>query len=130
MRLPHSLCGSFNRVFAVTKHFMAILTTLAIFAGVLLPPTVLANTGPQWWGDLTTEPQGVLPVAITHEKLTFDLRPLAEPKPILIEVIYDLYNPGPSIKLELVFVSGTRDYDDFQVWLDGQPLPSEPIYRY
>jgi hypothetical protein len=83
-----------------------------------------ANIGPQWWGDRTAEPLGLKGVAILQEKLTIDLRPLADLKPVEVEAIYYLNNSGSAKKLDLLFITGVTGVSDFEVRLDGRLLES------
>ena len=59
---------------------------LCCAALAVLAPTTRANIGPRWWGDVTTEPWGLKDVAIEHEELVIDLRPLADARPVRVEV--------------------------------------------
>jgi hypothetical protein len=101
--------------------------TSAVVACLLLPSATWGNIGPRWWGDLVAEPRGVKSVAITHEELTIDLRPLATVQPVRVEAVYHLNNPGPSIKLDLVFVSGVSEVNDFEVRLGDQRLDCKSL---
>jgi hypothetical protein len=100
-----------------------------VLAGLLLPSAARANIGPQWWGDHAAEPLGLKGVAITHEELTIDLRPLAAVQPVAVEAVYYLHNPGPAQKLGLVFVTGAAGVSDFEVRLGDRPLESKPVPR-
>jgi hypothetical protein len=101
-----------------------------VLLGFLLPTSVWANIGPKWWGDPSAEPQGLKGVAITHEKLTIDLRPLADVQPVQVHAIYQLNNPGRVKKLDLLFITGVEVVSDFEVRLgdrliESKRLPSE-----
>jgi hypothetical protein len=96
----------------------------SILWGVLFPATVRANIGERWWGDPAAEPRGLKEVAITHEKLTIDMRPLAALQPVQLEAIYSLHNPGTAKEFDLVFVSGAALTNDFEIRLDGRLLES------
>jgi hypothetical protein len=98
-----------------------------VLLGFLLPASVWANIGPKWWGDPTAEPQGLKGVAITHEQLTIDLRPLADVEPVKVEAIYQLNNPGPAKKLDLLFITGVAGVSDFEVRLGGRPIESKRL---
>jgi hypothetical protein len=100
---------------------------VAVIACLLVPSAAWGNIGPRWWGDLAAEAKGVKGVAITHEELTIDLRPLATVEPVRVEAVYHLNNPGPAIKLELLFVSGSPDVSEFEVRLGDQRLDSKPV---
>lgn len=92
--------------------------------GMLLPAAASANIGPRWWGDRTAEPLGLKGVAITREKLTIDLRPLAAVQPVEVEAIYHLNNPGSAKHLDLLFITGVAGVSDFQVQLNDRMIPS------
>jgi hypothetical protein len=82
------------------------ISCIAAVVGLILVPAARGNIGPRWWGDVASEPWGLKEVAITHERLTIDLRPLAAVEPVQVEVVDDLSNAGACKKLELLFVSG------------------------
>jgi hypothetical protein len=89
---------------------------------------------PRWQGDLVVEPKGIKEVAIVHEELTIDLRPLADLEPARVEVAYRLHNPKAARRLELVFVSGAVGVRDFEVRLgsakgEGRFIPTNTILR-
>jgi hypothetical protein len=100
---------------------------LAGVASLFLVQVAWANIAPRFWGDATSEPWGLKDVAITQERLTIDLRPLAGANPAQVEVIYDLNNAGASRHLDLLFVSGEVGVRDFEAHLGGQPLPTRPL---
>jgi hypothetical protein len=97
--------------------------------GLILIPAARANIGPRWWGDVNTEPWGLKEVAIVHEQLTIDLRPLAALQPAYVEVAYDLNNRGVSKKLDLLFVSGEVGVRDFEARLGNEPVPARLLAR-
>jgi hypothetical protein len=97
------------------------LGLFATILGLLVPAAARANIGPQWWGELGAEPRGVKGVAITREKLTIDLRPVASLRPVEVEAVYYLDNGGAAKKLDLVFVSGVPELSDFEIVLDDRP---------
>jgi hypothetical protein len=92
--------------------------------GLLTPVAAWANIGKQWWGAFGSEPRGVKEVAITDEKLTIDLRPVASRRPVEVEAVYLLSNAGAEKTLDLVFISGVPEVTDFEVCLDGRPTMS------
>jgi hypothetical protein len=106
---------------------VAVVGAGAALAWLLLPAAARANIGPRWWGDLAAEPRGLKQVAISREELTIDLRPLAAVDPARVKVVYHLHNPGERKKLNLLFVSGAPDVQDFEVRLDDRPVPSKPL---
>jgi hypothetical protein len=95
--------------------------------GLLLPSMAWANIGPRWHGDRTAEPLGLKGVAILREKLTIDLRPLADVQPVEVEAIYHLNNSGSANKLDLLFVTGLTGVSDFEVRLDGRLVASRRV---
>jgi hypothetical protein len=109
----------------------------AVLAGccaLLFPSLASANIGPRWQGDPVVEPKGLKEVAIVHEDLTIDLRPLATMQPARVEVTYRLNNPKGPRALELVFVSGTEAVSDFEVRLGerqgvGRLLPTREVAK-
>jgi hypothetical protein len=101
----------------------------AILLILLLHPPIHANIGPKWWGDRTAEPLGLKDVAITHEKLTIDLRPLADVQPVKVEAIYHLNKAGPARTIELFFLTGVSGVRDFMVRLDDRLLESRELPR-
>jgi hypothetical protein len=106
---------------------MAVLGAGAGLLGLLLPLTACANIGSKWLGDPVAEPPGVKDVAITHEDLTIDLRPVAALQPVRVDVVYHVHNPSTTKKLDLIFVSGTADVSDFEVRLDDLPVESRRV---
>lgn len=102
---------------------------MVLLGALLAPATVVANVGRDWReGDPAGEPLGAVGrLAVEHELLTLDLRPLAAGEPARVAASYRLRNDGPPAELELVFVSpgvtaGT-------VTLNGAALPSTPLDR-
>lgn len=101
----------------------------AVLLILLLHAPIHANIGPKWWGDRTAEPLGLKDVAIIHEKLTIDLRPLAHVQPVEVEAIYQLNNTGSARKVELFFITGVASVRDFTVRLDDRLLESRKLPR-
>ena len=102
---------------------------MVLVGALLAPAPVVANAGRDWReGDPAGEPLGAVGrLAVEHELLTLDLRPLAGGEPARVAASYRLRNDGPAAEVELVFVSpgvtaGT-------VTLDGAALPSTPLER-
>jgi hypothetical protein len=110
-----------------TSHLTLFCT--AVLAALTLIPAARGNFAPRYWGDVNTEPWGFKEVAIVHEQLTIDLRPLAALEPASVEVVYDLSNGGASKRLDLLFVSGEAGIHDFEAHLGDQPLPARVLPR-
>jgi hypothetical protein len=102
---------------------------VATVATLALVPTARANIGPRWWGDVVTEPWGLKEVAIVHERLAIDLRPLAKTQPVRVEVSYELRNAGESKTFDLLFVSGAVGISDFEARIDDKPLQTQQLSR-
>jgi hypothetical protein len=96
----------------------------AVLTALILIPAAQANFARRFWGDVNTEPWGLKEVAIVHEQLTIDLRPLAALRPAHVEVVYDLSNSGASKRLDLLFVSGELGVRDFEAHLGNEPVPA------
>jgi hypothetical protein len=101
----------------------------AAVAALVWATAAHANIGPRWWGDVTTEPWGLKDVAITSEKLTIDLRPLAAGQLVRVDVIYHLNNAGGSKTLDLLFVSGEEGVSEFEASLGDRRLECRPLSR-
>jgi hypothetical protein len=101
----------------------------AVLGALFLIPAARANFAPRFWGDVNTEPWGLKEVAIVHEQLTIDLRPLAALEPAYVEVAYDLSNAGASKRLDLLFVSGEAGVHDFEAHLGNEPVPARLLPR-
>ena len=110
-----------------TRVSVLVVGWFGILLSLFLAPDVQANIGREWWGDLAAEPSGLKAVAVSGEKLTIDLRPLATLQRVQVEAIYQLHNPENSKRLKLVFVAGTVDVSAFQVRLDNQVLESSRV---
>src|SRR2546423_13451981 len=99
------------------------LRFVVLLVGLVLPSLAFANVGPpSWGGQVVAEPTGLKDVAVTHETLTIDLRPLADGKPVFVEAVYQLDQRGTERTLDLVFASGSERLTDFQVWLDDRAV--------
>lgn len=106
-------------------HLQVWLEGVALF--LLAPYPVWGNVGPpSSGGQIVAEPVGIQDVEITREVLTIDLRPLATNRLAEVDVVYNLTNRGAEKTLDLLFASGAAGVTNFQVWLDGQPLRSQP----
>lgn len=92
-----------------------------------IPVVVWANLGPpSSGGQVTAEPIGIEAIEITRETLILDLRPIAQKGLAQVEVVYHLQNNGGQKKLDLLFALGTLGTEDFQVWLNDEPIASQP----
>ena len=90
---------------------------------ILFPGAAARNVGPpSTGGHITSEPLGVVDIAISSETLTIDLRPLAEGKLANVQAIYFLRNAGTAKTLDLVFASGSAGMTNFRIWLGDQPI--------
>jgi hypothetical protein len=105
------------------------VTFISCVATLALAPSARANIGPRWWGDVTTEPWGLKEVAIVHERLAIDFRPLTRTQPVLVEVSYELNNAGESRTFDLLFVSGEVGITDFEARIDDKPLQTQQLSR-
>jgi hypothetical protein len=91
-------------------------------------PPARANIGERWWGRHASEPLGGLrAVEVVRERLRIDLRPLARAEPAGVEATYRLRNRGPAQRLDLVFIAGGDEVDDFEVRLGGRTLPCRQL---
>src|SRR5262245_15376200 len=89
----------------------------SVCALLCIAPCASANIGAKWRGAYATEPHGGLAqVAITREKLTIDLRPLADLQPVQVEATYQLDNAGSTQRLDLVFVAGSDEVSEAEVF--------------
>jgi len=103
------------------------LTLAALIAAVLLLPSAAAANmaNPHQPGDPLGEPYGGLQsVAITHEVLAIDLRPLHDDAPALIDATYSVRNDGAVRDLDLQFVAASLAAGEASVWLDDTLIPS------
>lgn len=117
------------RVTAGPLRGIRIPGTLAITAVIVAtcwPLAALADAASPWTpGDAIGEPTGaVAHVAITHEDLSFDLRPLADASPVQVHMTYFLRNDAPSTSAELVFLAdhAITDGSTFAVTFDDSPV--------
>ncbi len=106
---------------------------LAILASAVAdgwPVVAWADAASPWIpGEVIGEPTGaVAHVAITHEDLAFDLRPLAatnlEPQPVHVSATYQLHNEASSTAAPLVFLADRAlpGGAAFRVTFDDSPL--------
>lgn len=105
------------------------LVAILVLAGTpSWPATAWADAAPLWQpGDAIGEPTGaVAHVAITHEDLAFDLRPLVDAKPVTVSATYQLRNDSAAASAPLVFLAdhALTGASDFTVSFDGSPLPA------
>lgn len=108
---------------------MRSLGTLAVTAVIVAacwPLAALADAASPWTpGDAIGEPTGaVAHVAITHEALSFDLRPLAGASPVRVHMTYLLRNDAASTSAPLVFLAdhAITNGSTFTVTFDDAPV--------
>ena len=90
-----------------------------------LPITAHANVGARTQGGQRAgEPAGIVEVAITHEELVIDLRPLEQRGRARVTATYHLDNRADAKHLDLVFASGADQLVDFRVTIDQQAVAS------
>jgi len=89
-----------------------------------------ADAAPMWHpGDAIGEPTGaVAKVAITHEDLDFELRPLANGQPVRVRATYQLRNDAAATSASLVFLAdhALTGGSTFAVSFDGSTVPAMP----
>jgi len=104
---------------------------LSIMLGVLVAPAaVWANIAPVAipdGGTVPGEPQGLEGVAVAREVLHIDARPLAEAKPVPIDVRYEIENTGPQRRLDVLFVGGPMADASAEVTLDGNAVDTRRV---
>lgn len=108
------------------------LTLAALLLVALAPGTVFANmANPYNAGDPVGEPSGELKnIAIEHEALKIDARPLASDAPALVSAIYDVRNDGAATNLDLQFVAAAlsngagSQRSQTSVRMDGHGVPA------
>jgi hypothetical protein len=90
-----------------------------------------ADAAPFWNpGDAIGEPTGaVAKVAITHEDLDFDLRPLVTGDPVRVRASYQLRNDAAATSASLVFLADHAliGRSSFAVRFDGAGVPAAPM---
>ena len=108
----------------------AALAVLVCAFATCFPVAARADAASPWQtGDVIGEPTGaVAHVAITHEDLAFDLRPLADAQPVLVSATYQLRNDSAATTAPLVFLAdhALTGASDFTVAFDGSPLQATP----
>jgi len=113
--------GSRRRQAGVMPRLFSVLLgslLVALFVGPAAASANMAN--PVHPGSPTGEPRGGLQsVAILHETLAIDLRPLAEGGRVAVTATYDLRNDGAVQNLDLFFVAVGAQEDQSVVRLDG-----------
>lgn len=103
---------------------------LLVVVCLLAPGRASANMGrPIWGGSLTGEPSGIRDIAIQHEALVLDLRPIAVDGPAQIAATYRLENHGPAASLSLVFAAGEGGMSDFAITIDGSATGVGDLHR-
>jgi hypothetical protein len=116
MRIP-AVCG---------LRRLGTFTVMAVVAAACWPLTALADAASPWSpGAAIGEPTGaVAHVAITHEDLTFDLRPLADAQPVQVHATYLLRNDAAATTALLVFLAdrALTDASTFMVTFDDTPV--------
>ena len=101
------------------------VSCLAGIASLVLAPTAWANFAPRFKGDATSEPWGLKGVAIPHERLTIDLRPLADGRQIATSDKLNYYVTQFTIRgnngSELASVEGYNysGWHDWQVYVNA-----------
>jgi len=104
-----------------------VLSLVVALVIVGASPAATANVARASWGGAPAgEPFGIKDIAIEHEELVIDLRPLATDRYVEVAATYHLQNTGAEQTLDLVFVSGASRTGEFRVTLDGQQLASAP----
>jgi hypothetical protein len=117
----------------VTDGFRS-LPFLLFLSFLLSPVRVAANVGPpSVGGTIARVPTGLEEIFITRERLLIDMRPLGrlasatDEKTVRVEAVYELENRGGEKRLELVFAVGSENANDFQLFLDDQPVSGAEI---
>lgn len=102
------------------RNVMIVMLVLASSIG-----DVSANMAKPWeGGDRAGDPVGIKDVAITHEELVIDLRPMVDRGGLAkVSATYHLDNGGPDKPLDLVFAMGSQA-TAFRVTLDGAEITS------
>lgn len=107
---------------AIATLLLGVPATLA-WANMAAPPPPATLHG----GSRLGEPAGALAgVAIEHETLDIDLRPLKGGKPAHVEAAYRVRNDGPARTLDLLFVANGLAGGSTTVALDGAPVSAVP----
>lgn len=116
-----------NRIHRISR----ALTLAALLLVAAAPGAAFANmANPYNAGDPVGEPFGQLKnIAIEHEALKIDARPLANDAPALVSATYDVRNDGAATNLDLQFVATAlsnetaRQKAQTGVQFDGQGVP-------
>lgn len=105
----------------------AVAALIGVACGSLV---AIADAAPFWHpGDAIGEPKGaVAKVAIIHEDLDFDLRPLAAGNPIRVRATYQLRNDAAATSASLVFLADHAQAggSTFAVSFDGSAVAATP----
>lgn len=100
----------------VTSTVAVLMSSRAAFANMAAPFSR---------GEVRAEPAGIADVAILHEDLFIDLRPLSGGNRLVaVSATYRLDNRAGDKHLDLVFASGARDLTNIRVTLDGATVPT------
>lgn len=109
---------------------MAPLAIAMCMAAVGWPISAWADMANPWQpGDAVGEPAGtVARIAITHEDLVFDLRPLADANPVQVHATYMVRNDAASTTELLVFLAdhALTQQSSFSVTFDGASISATP----
>jgi hypothetical protein len=106
----------------VTLLVVMVCAALAVLVAV---PAASANVGaPTQGGQLAGEPAGIRDIAIAHEDLAIDLRPLVDGNLAQVSATYHLDNRAADQTLDLVLASGSGEPVQFRVTLDGAEVPT------
>ncbi len=103
---------------------------LLVVAALLIASShvAIANVGaPTFGGQQAGEPAGIVDVAITHEELVIDLRPLAQQGLVTVAATYHLDNRATAKRLDLVFASGAEGLVSFHVTLDRKEIETRLV---
>src|SRR5262245_57036928 len=104
----------------------SMLRSLLVLVALTAPAH--ANVA-KWWGEgaRTSEPGGLHDIAIEHEDLRFDMRPVALEGGADVSATYFLDNHGTTtVTTPLVFVAGSR-MGDLDVLFDRAPQKSHNL---
>ena len=109
---------------------LGLSASAAVFCAIAASLAASADAAPMWNpGDAVGEPTGaVAKVAITHEDLDFDLRPLATGQPVRVRAAYQLRNDGAQTSAQLVFLAdhALTGGSSFAVSFDDGRLSATP----
>lgn len=113
----------------MNRRFSSLFLLVLVTALLIWPLPVWSNmASPELPGSGSGEPGGgTKSLAIEHETLSIDLRPLlkgglSETARAIVAATYSVRNDGPAQNLNLFFVAGSAVSDQVMVHLDGQPI--------